>query len=224
MSEGRTGVRLCRLAAGPLFVLAGPLSAQSLSGTGLAYNVQHRVLYQGVVGERTGLWFGGEGAVQAGPIRVGVAGLLGSLGGDTSRANPEATVRATSLTLHFAVAPGVLVGAEVEARRFEADVGTTAWRLIGANARLAAPLGVPGLVATADASYFASASVVGGQETITPAFRATLGAGYQARGALRFQVGYRFERFDFEPGGTGPARKEQFRGVLAGIGLRLGRR
>ena len=222
---GTQGRRGAVLAVAASCLAASSALAQQLSGAGLAYNVQHRVLFQGSVHERTGFWFGGEGAVRLGRLRFGVAGLLGKLSGDSSAANPDADVRATSVTLHVAAAPSVLLGMELEARRFASDVGTTTWRLIGGNARAGAGLGLPGLEGTIDVSYFASASVLGGEARISPAFRGTVGASYQSpRGPIIVQLGYRFERFDFERSGSGPVRKEQFRGVLAGIGLRLGRR
>lgn len=199
------------------------LVAQGLSGGGMAYRVQHRVLYQGSVLEQTGTFVGGQGSVRLGPARLGVSGLMGTLGGGDDPANPEKKVRASSVTVLIEAYPGLAVGAEAEGIRFEADAGTTAWRLIGVHGQAAIGLDVPGLAGTAELSYFPSASVIDG-EKITLAFRGTVGVSYDApRGPLTLSLGYRFERFDFEASGTTPARLEQFRGVVVGAGIELGR-
>lgn len=217
-------------AAGAIALVFGlaagaPLEAQSLSGASLVYNVEDRVLYRGAVEQQSGVWIGGEGALQMGVLHLGVVGLFGTLRGGDPLVNPDQTVRASSVTLSLAPVRGLLVGAEAEARRFSSDAGTTTWRLLGVHARSATGLGITGLAGTAEASYFISAQVIGGADRLNPALRATLGVAYQSpRGPLQIHLGYRFERFDFEVAGAAPARQRQFRGVVAGLGLRLGRR
>jgi hypothetical protein len=204
-------------------VLVAPLEAQGLGGGGLAYHVQHRVLYAGAVREQTGTFVGAEGSARLGPVRVGVLGLMGTLSGGNDAANPDKKVRASAVTVMLEASPRIAVGAELEAKRFESDAGVTAWRLIGGTGRVALSLGMPGLVGTAQVSYFPSASVVGGAK-MGLAFRGTVGASYRSpRGPLTLSLGYRFERFDFKAVGSAPARLEQFRGVIVGAGLRLGR-
>ncbi len=206
-----------------IFVLAPPLGAQGLGGGGLVYNVKRRVLYAGGVREQLGTLVGAEGGARLGPVRVGVAGLMGTLSGPGGVANPDVKARITTVTILLEPTPIVAVGAEVEAKRFEADAGVTEWRLIGATGRVALDLGVPGLVGTAQVSYFPSASIVNGA-TMSLAFRGTVGASYRSpRGPLTVNLGYRFERFDFKAVGSAPARLEQFQGLVLGAGFRLGR-
>ncbi len=203
--------------------LPAPARAQRLSGSAMGYNVQHRVLFADSVLEQTGFWFGLEGAVQLGRIRIGVSGLFGTLSGDSSATNPDRDVRVTTITAHTLVAPWAAVGLELEAKRFETDLGVTVWRLIGLNARLTPPLGGAGLRGVAELSYFASASVLDGP-TMGPAMRGVFGVAYEApRGPLVLRLAYRFERFDMKADGAATERAEQLRGVTAGVGLRLGR-
>jgi hypothetical protein len=175
------------------------------------------------VHEQTGLFFGGAGAVRLGPLRVGVSGLMGTLSGDGGATNPDVKVRTTAVTAHIAVAPGVLLGAQAEARRFEADAGVTAWRLIGANVRLEPGLGLAGLRALADVAVLPASSVSNGPK-LKVAIQATVGASFAPRGGpLVMRIGYRFERYDIDATGASPERYEQFRGLVAEAGLSLGR-
>jgi hypothetical protein len=51
-----------------------------------------------------------------------------------------------------------------------------------------------------------------------------VGASFVPRGSLLvFRIAYRFERFDIAATGASPERYEQFRGVVAEVGIRLGR-
>jgi hypothetical protein len=206
-----------------LAVLPAAARAQSFQGVGGGFNVQRRIFYQDAVHEQTGLWYGGAGAVRLGPLRVGVSGLMGTLSGDSGTTNADVKVRTTAVTAHVAVAPGVLLGVQVEARRFEADAGVTVWRLIGVNARLEPGLGLAGLRALADVSVLPASSVVNGPK-LKMALQATVGASFAPRGGpLVLRIGYRFERFDVEATGASPERYEQFRGLIAEAGLSLGR-
>ncbi len=208
-----------------LFVLplATPAAAQTLAGGGVAYNVEHRILYQGAVREQTGLWTGGEGSLRLGPVRVGLGGVMGTLSGGTDPANPERKVRSSVVTLLIRPARWVELGAEAEARRFESDIATTVWRLAGPSLRISAPLGPAGLAGTAHVSYFPLATVTGDQK-IALAFRGSVGVSLSPpRVPITAQVAYRFERFDFAASAGGSERLEQFRGVTAGLGFRLGR-
>ena len=211
------------IVVGGALIAAPELPAQGLTGSGMAYHVQHRVLYSGAVYEQTGTFVGAEGSAWVGPLRVGVSGWMGTLSGANDSINPDRKVRATAVTVLLEPWPMIALGGEVEAKRFEADAGVNAWRLIGATGRATLGLGVPGLAGTAQVTWFPSASVIGG-EKISLAFRGTIGASYSApRGPLTVSLGYRFERFDFAAVGTTPARLDQFRGIVVGAGLRLGR-
>ena len=207
-----------------LALVALPLSAaaQGLAGGAAGFNVQRRVYHQGAVYEQTGVWYGASGSALLGPVRLGLSGLFGSLGGGGTQA-PDLTIRATAVTLHFAVAPWVLVGAQAEARRFEADAGVTSWRLMGANVRLEPGLGLAGLTGLADVSVLPASSVSGGP-SLKMAMQATVGVGFAPAGShLGFRLGYRFERYDISASGTSPERYEQFRGIVVEAGIRLGR-
>jgi hypothetical protein len=206
-----------------LAVLPAAARAQSLQGAGGGFNVQRRIYYSNAVHEQTGLWYGGAGAVRLGPLRVGVSGLMGTLSGDSGTANADVKVRTTAVTAHFAVAPGVLLGIQLEARRFEADAGITVWRLIGANARLEPGLGLAGLRALVDVAVLPASSVSNGPK-LKVAIQATVGASFRpARSPITFRLGYRFERYDIAATGASPERYEQFRGLIAEAGLSLGR-
>lgn len=203
---------------------AAPARAQlRVSGSAGAFNVQHRVLFGDTVLEQTGMLFGIDGAVSLGRVRLGLAGLFGSLAGDADSVNPDRTVRATTLTLHATPSRVVAAGLEIETKVFETDAGETAWRLIGGNLRITPALGAAGLLGLLDVSFFPSASVVDGP-AIKTAFRGTFGLSWESpRGPLSLWLGYRFERYDFEGVGGAAARLEQFRGAVAGVGLRFGR-
>jgi hypothetical protein len=202
--------------------------AQSLSGGAVAYNVEHRVLYQDSVLEQTGLLFGAEGSARLGPVVLGVHGMMGKLSGGSDSISPPRDVRTSGLTLHLRPIAWLELGGEAEARRFDADAGTTVWRLLGANLRARPPMGVPGLEGLLDASFFPSATVSPNDDLKgSVAMRVTVGASYSPpRAPVSLRLSYRFERFEFKNDGSAAAedRLEQFRGVVVSAGLRLGGR
>jgi hypothetical protein len=213
-------VLLVLIAAG-----AAPAQAQiGLAGGAMGYQVTRRVSYLGTVHQQTGVWFGAQGGVTLGSVTIGVSGLLGKIAGDSDQTtNPDLDVRVSDLWGEVRVSPWLALGMTAEARRQQSIVGVTSWRLIGGTVRLMPALGLSGLAGSAEVTYFGSASVIGRTGKISPAIRATLGATYAPPpGRVEFRVGYRFERFDFAASGSNPARLEQFGGVLAGIGVRLG--
>lgn len=223
MSRPHTQVPALALALALAAVPARATAQIRVSGSAGAFNVQHRVLAADTVQEQTGVWFGAEGAATIGRARLSLGGLFGSLAGGADSTNPDATVRLTTIRLSLVPSPAVSVGAEVEARRFETDLGVTTWRLIGLNARLTPSFGVPGLQGLADVTYYASASVVNGP-AMGPAYRTTFGVEYLSpNGPLTARLGYRFERFDFKAATGSLARLEQFRGIVGTVGVRLGR-
>jgi hypothetical protein len=182
------------------------------------------VLFAGTVSERTGVFVGGQGAVSLGPIRLRVSGFMGTLGAGADAATPETKLRSTSAALMLRVAPWAELGAEVEGRRFDADAGATVWKLYGAALRLTPPMGGAGLRGFADVSFFPLATAAPLEESISPAFRGTVGVSFAPGGKIEARLGYRFERFDFAAlGSGGTPRLEQFRGIVAGLGLRIGR-
>lgn len=205
-----------------LLAAAQPAAAQSLGGSLTVYNVQHRVLFQSAVSEGSGMFLGAQGWAGVGPLRVVLSSQMGSLGASTDSANGSTKVRVTSVAALLRLARWAEIGGQIEARRFDADAGVSVWRLMGATARFTPPMGA-GLAGLIEASMFPSASVTNGPK-ISPALSGTVAVTYGVPGKpLEARIGYRFERFDFS-GGTGADRFEQFRGIVAGIGLRLGRR
>lgn len=220
---GRTGAAVVVL-AGVLAAAPRATAAQRLSGSVVAHTVQNHVRFADTVIEQTGTWFGAEGAVQISMVRLGVSGLIGSLAGDGGAAHPDRDVRVSSVTLHVFPAPWIGMGAEAEAKRFETDLGVTAWRLIGGNIRLTPQFGSSGLRGLAELSYFASAEVVDGP-SIDRAVRGVFGVSYEPpRAPVSVRLAYRLERFDFAAQGAAVPRLEQFRGAVVAAGLRLGRR
>ena len=197
--------------------------AQGLNVAAGAFNARRGIYYQSAVHEQTGAMVGGNGALRFGRLRIGAGGWMGTLKGDGTATNPDVKARTTSATVQFLVVPGVLVGAQYEVRRFEADVAVTVWKLMGANVRMEPGLGIPGLRGLIDASLLPSSSVSGGPK-LTMAVQATVGVVYAPpRSPLVLRLGYRVERYDVEAAGTSSARFEQFQGLVAEAGLSLGR-
>ncbi len=198
--------------------------AQRLTLTAGGFNVQRRVYLQGSVLEQTGVWIGAGGTARLGRIRVGLTGLMGTFKGKGSDpANVDVKARTTALTVGIAFNPAVTAGVQVEGRRFEADAGTTSWRLIGVRGRFEPGLGIPGLRGLADLAFLPASTVSGGPSLKT-ALEATIGATFAPpQSALVLRLGYRFERFDVGAQGLAAERYEQFRGLVAEVGVRLGR-
>ena len=157
-----------------------------------------------------------------GRLRLGVDGVMGTLkAAESSTGDEDVKVRSTAVRAQLAAAPGLLVGAQAEARRFEGNAGVTMWRLLGANLRFEPGLGREGLRALADVSVLPASSVSGGPK-LTMAFEATVGVSLGLpRSPLSLRVAYRFERFDVEATNASPERYEQFRGLVVEAGLRL---
>jgi hypothetical protein len=214
-----------RLRAALVLVLCAcpvAVAAQSLDGFGQAFNVERRVYYHGAVYQQTGLWYGVDGVVLLGRVQLGVSALMGTVAGGGA-ADPDIQIRTTAVTLRYIAAPWIALGVQAEARRFESDVGVTMWRLIGGNVRLEPGLGVAGLRGIADISVLPASSVSGGPSLQT-AMQAAIGVGLAPSGSpLDFRVVYRFERYDIAASDASPERYEQFRGVVAQVGIRLGR-
>jgi len=203
---------------------ASPLTAQSVSGTGSAFTVVRRTGYEGAAYEQAGVMYGGAGEAGLGPVTISVSTLIGKLTGDDGDVHPPVDVRSTSAALRVRVVPWLALGAQLEARRVASDVGgTSVWRLIGPQLLVTPPLGVVGFHAVGELSYYPSAVVTNGPKMKT-ALRTMIGAGFARRGGgPTARVGYRFERYDFSDSGGSSPRLEQFGGIVAEVGFRLGR-
>ena len=224
--HGGTGAPLPVIAAVVAAALLMPAraAAQSLSAAATVFNAQHRISFAGTVSERTGVFIGAGGAARLGPVQIGLTSLMGSLADSEDPANSATSVRSTSLTVMVRAAPWVALGAEAEARVFDADGGVTSWLLLGATARLTPPMGGSGLAGLIEVTMFPAATSRPLGASISPALRGTAGVSFAFNGPFEARLGYRFERFDFAADAGGDARLEQFRGIVAGVGLRLGRR
>ena len=199
------------------------LEAQGFGVGAGAFNARRRIYYQSTVHEQTGLAVGARGTVQLGPLRIGAGGWMATLKGDGTATNPDVKARTTSATVHAQVVPGVMVGAQYEVRRFEADVAVSVWTLMGGNVRVEPGLGAAGLRGLIDVSLLPSASVSGGPK-LSSALQTTVGVAYAPLGsALSVRLGYRVERYDVEAAGASSARYEQFQGVVVEAGFRIGR-
>lgn len=211
------------LAAGALVLAPVQAAAQGIAGDVGAFNIQRRLFYQSAVYEQTGVAIGAAGAVRLGPVSLRLRGLFGTLKGDGSALNPEVKMRTTAAALEVTVQPWLALGAIAEARRFEADAGVSTWRLLGATVRAEPALGLPGLRGLAEGVFLPAGSSSNGPKTKV-AFQFLVGVSYQLpRSPFRARVGYRFERYDFAASGLAPERYEQFRGIIAEAGVRLGR-
>jgi hypothetical protein len=197
--------------------------AQGLAGDVGAFNIQRSLYYQSAVYEQKGVAVGAAGAVRLGPVLLRLRGLFGTLKGDGSALNPDVKLRTTAATLEVAVQPWLALGAVAEARRFEADAGISTWRLLGAAVRAEPALGLPGLRGLAEGVLLPVGAVSNGPKTKV-AFQFLVGVSYQLpRSPFQARLGYRFERYDFAASGLSPERYEQFRGIVAEAGFRLGR-
>jgi len=215
------------LVAELLLLVAVPAWAQTrgsgLSGVALAYRVEQRMRYLGSVHDQSGTWFGGEGLARVGPVGLRVSGVTGRLSGDTSVTNPDRTVRISTASLSLWPAAWLDLGADVVARRVESNASTVVARLFGGHAGLAIPLGVQGLTGTVQAVYYPATDVTG-DEKLSLALSGELGFLYApSRRGIVLRLSYRFERYDYEESALGPARLEQVRSVVAGLGIKFGR-
>jgi hypothetical protein len=220
----RSGRRARTLAVAALVLgaLAPPtaVSAQSLEGRAGGYVLLHRLLYHNVVYDQTGTVYGGDAAFRLGPLLLGASGWTGSLVADGAPPNGGVRVRTTAATLRVAVLPELLVGVQVEARRFASEAGVTVWRMKGWDVLFQPELGITGLRGVAEVAVLSSSAVREGPR-MDVALQTTMGATYDARHLpLRLRLAYRFERYDMQSVGATDARLEQFRGLVAEVGLR----
>jgi hypothetical protein len=215
------------LVAELLLLVALPVGAQTrgsgLSGVVLAHRAEQRMRYLGSVHEQSGTWFGGEGQLGVGPVTLRVSGVTGKLTGDTSAVNPDRSVRVSEASLSLWPAAWLDLGADVAARRVESSASTVVSRLFGGHVGLAIPLGVEGLTGTFQAVYYPTTNVTG-DEKLSLALSGELGFLYApSRRGIVLRLSYRFERYDYAASALGPARLEQMRTVVAGLGIQLGR-
>ncbi len=197
---------------------------RGISGSGLAYPAQLVVRYQGELLRQTGTLFGASGSAELGPTTLVMGTLAGTLRPSTATASdPERSVRTTWVAVYLRPASLVALGGEVEARRYETVAGVAWARLIGASAMVTLPLGVAGLTGGVVLDYLPLSSA-SGADSVSAAVRGTFGLMYSAAGLPVFiHLAYRIERFDFKGAGTHPQRLEQFDGIIAGAGLRIGK-
>lgn len=195
-----------------------------VNAMGLGYQVQYHVRYSGEVEEQTGTLAGGEGSLRLGVIEIGGQGLVGQLVGGSGTTIPDRTVRFSSAWVSLRLWNAASIGGVFEARRYETMMGASVWHLLGGRARLSPTLGPPGLAGVVDVAYFVWVNAPG-LAVPTVALRGEVGVAFApGNGPIVLQVAYRFERFDFRESGFGSAaRLEQGRGLVAGLGLRLGR-
>jgi len=203
--------------------LPGAARAQGIGGTVGGFNTQRRIYYESAVYEQTGLMYGGAGSLRLGPLLVEAGTLQGTLAGDGSTANADTKVRATTARAQIALGPWARLGAQLESRRYEADAGPTVWRLLGAAVHVEPGLSITGLRGWADVAIL-PASLVSGGPKLKVAMQVAVGASFSPRRSpLNLRLGYRFERYDIEASGLAGERYEQFRGIVAEAGVRLGR-
>lgn len=198
-----------------------------VNARGLGYQVQYHVRYLGQVEEQTGMLAGGEGWLRLGVIEVGGRGLVGKLVAAGDATTLDRTVRFSSAWVSLRLANAASIGGVIEARRYETTLGASVWQLLGGRARLSPSLGLPGLAGVVDVTYFFSCKAPG-LAAPSVALRGEAGVAFApGNGPIVLQVAYRFERFDFGDSGFGAnataARLEQGRGLVAGLGFRLGR-
>jgi hypothetical protein len=198
-----------------------------VNAMGLGYQVQYHVRYAGEVEEQTGMLAGGQGWLRLGVIEIGGQGLVGQLVGGSDTTIPDRTVRFSTAWVNLRLGNGASTGMVFEARRYETALGTSVWRLLGGRALFSSSLGPPGFAGVVDVTYFFAVKAPG-LAAPAVALRGEVGVVFApGNGPIVLQLTYRFERFDFRESGIGTdataARLEQGRGLVAGLGLRLGR-
>jgi hypothetical protein len=209
--------------AAVLAFLPSRAASQVFQGSAGSFAVQRRFSYRGEVGEQAAVFYGGEGSVRVGRVRLGFSGFAGTFGADSLAPVSAVRVRTTAVTLHVAVSHDIELGVRAEGRRFAADVGVTLWELVGADIRFEPEFGLIGLRGLVDVGLLGSSSVRDGAK-MSSAVQTTLGAAYRPPGTpLRVVLAYRFERYDIEAGPVSAVRLEQFRGLVFEAGLSLGR-
>lgn len=224
MSARRGWHRVVALLAPALAVLLpAPAGAQALDATLGPFAVQRRFEYHGDVYDQSGTAFGAAGSVRWRRLSLAAAGWSGTLTADGGLPNGDVRVRTTAAALHLALTSAILVGVRVETRRFASAAGVSEWQLRGWDVLFHPELGLPGLQGVAEVAVLPNSAVRDGPK-MEAAFQTTMGVSYAARFApLLFRLAYRFERYDLSVAGASAQRLEQFRGVVAEAGLRLGR-
>jgi hypothetical protein len=206
-----------------LGALAAPatLRGQSLEATLGPYALERRLEYHGEVYDQTGTVYGGTATLRWGAVMLDAGGWTGALSGREGLPNGDVRVRTTAASLHLAVTSAILVGAQVETRRFASEAGVVIWQMRGWDVLFHPELGLPGLQGVAEVSILSSSTVRGGP-TMDVALQTTMGVAYSVRGApLLLRLAYRFERYDLPTSGASSGRLEQFRGVVAEVGLHV---
>lgn len=195
-----------------------------VAGSGLALRAVDRLRYRGEIQEQSGYFAGGEGWIRVGPVSLGGRGLTGSLeGADSSAAVDRRNVRLSTVWVRVRPLRWLALGPEAEARRYHSDLGAVTWRLIGAGVRFSPEFSSAGFSGILEAAYFPVTRLTG-SERLKLATRGEFGVRYVSRRAhIMLQVVYRLERYDFEATSEYPVRLEQTSGVLAGVGVRIGR-
>lgn len=204
-----------------VLLLAGPAGAQSLEATVSANRLQSHTYFAASRIEQTGVWVGGDAAAELWKLRLAIGMTVGSLAGTADSVQPDRSTRVTTLSALLGATDWLWLGATAEARRFETEVGVTAWRLIGGQVRVSHSLGSPLLVGVAELSAWPAAQVLEGQ-AMAVALRTVVGVNYRLGSRVSARMAYRFERFDFESPTTGTARLDQFRGAIVGLTMRVG--
>lgn len=213
------------LIAGLTLLLALPAGAQTrglgLTAVALAYRAEQRLRYLGTTHEQSGTWFGAEGQARFGRVGLRISGVTGHLSGDTSATNPDRTVRASEASVSLQPVGWLEVGADVVARRVASSSSTVVARLFGGHVEAAIPLGMEGLTGSVRGVYYPATDVTG-DEALSLALSGEIGVLYApSRGGIVLRLSYRFERYDYAAGALGPARLEQVRSVVVGVGIQL---
>jgi hypothetical protein len=211
------------LATGLPLLLALPAGAQTggsgLTGVVLAHRAEQRLRYLGSTHEQSGMWFGGEGLASFGRVRLRVSGVTGRLSGDTSVTNPDRSVRVSEASLSLQPFGWLEFGTDVVARRVASRASTVVSRLLGGHVGVAVPLGVQGLTGAVRGVYYPATDVTG-NEALSLALGGEIGVLYApSRSGIVLRLSYRFERYDYAAGALGPARLEQVRAVVVGLGI-----
>jgi hypothetical protein len=204
-------------------ILPPRAAGQTLRGTAGTFLVQRRFDYRGEVNQQSATFFGGEGSVQVGPVRLGASGLAGTFAANPLVPISAVRVRTTAATLHVAVSRELLIGVRAEARRFAADAGVTFWTLVGPDIRFEPDFGLIGLRGLVDIGLLSSSKVRDGAKMST-AVQTTLGASYTPTGTpFEVVLAYRFERYDIGTTPVSTERLEQFRGLVLQAGVHFGK-
>ncbi|HET7789565.1 MAG TPA: hypothetical protein VFK78_02125 [Gemmatimonadales bacterium] len=196
-------------------VAAGRLAAQEPAPAGLWGEVSILFARQAVADQQelAGSWWGAGLEGTWGHLSLGVRGYTGTAGSGVD----QRRMSLGDARVRVRVRPWLALGLEGDALRSAEPGDTSLWRMAGPTAAVTAGLGVSGLTASAEGTYFAVTGV-SGLDPLAHSARLEVGMEY-APGALPVGLRLAFRRQMFEFSDARAA--ESLGGVTLSVRARL---